>query len=147
MRKAAQAKSADPVTMWLESGRKLRSDLLSEKASLAARLKEIDAALMRLAAADATIEEPTPAPRIEERPKLSSMTIEQAIISAVAAHPEGASVAQIRDWMTQGGKRFEPKHLSSYLYKMKKDELLDARGEKGSRTYILSPSATGAEGH
>lgn len=134
--------SSDPVTEWLESGRRLRStledertSLHSEQAAITERLKVIDDALIRLSAADAHVVMKPPA-EISEK-DISSLTISDAIVAAVQAHPTGATLADIRTWLHQVGKRFEDKHLASYLYRLRKMRLISSHGEKGSMVYVI----------
>lgn len=125
----------DPVAEWIETGRRLKKSLVDEHAGLLIRLKEVEDLLVRLSAADAGVVTPVVnAARID----LSKMTIQQAIVLAVGSKPDGASLPYIRDWLAREGKRVDPKHLASYIYKLRKDNVLKSRGAKGSMIYFDS---------
>lgn len=134
---ARRSPPQDPVSEWIETGRRLRSTVEKERAGLVVRLKELDAALMRLSAADAHVEIPEPDVEVHDA---DSKTLSDLILAAVAAHPSGASLADVRDWLQRAGKRFEQKHLASYIYRLRKLKLISSKGKKGSMLYAIASS-------
>jgi hypothetical protein len=133
-RSTTAATASDPVREWLESGRKLAEDLKTERQQLKERLRVVEDALMRLSAADAQVAVTGPTMPAAD----GAQTLQTLILSAIENRAGGASLADIRESIQATGKKFEERHLASYVYRLQnKLHLIEGKGKKGHRIYTL----------
>jgi hypothetical protein len=127
----------DAVNEWVGAGKALRHGLIARREALRAALQETDEALVRLDAAEAGVHRPEP--EAKATPEAKDMTVSDAIMQAVKEHPGGATINEIRQWLERSGKKFEMKHLATYMNRLKNGKRLVARGSKPPRRYVLAP--------